>query len=156
MKTLSKKQLAYLLDIKIEDARAKMCAAWEKENGIQRFADNTQVVANGEIIGATRNTKNKIQDNYPDKMEIDVLSRNLNMPDLQLIADDVQNNYLTRAATKKFILDDFPRKEIAKAKQAGKFARLTIPSGLRSIIRDDIAEEIKAQWKVRFPKTEIA
>lgn len=155
MKTLNKKQLSYLLDIKIEDARAKMCAAWERENGIKRFDDSSNVIANGELIGATRNAKNKIEDRYPDKMAIDLLSRNLNLPDLQLIADDVENNYLSRASTKKYILDDFPRKEIAAAKQKGQYARLQIPSGLRSILREDIADQIKQHWKERFPKTEI-
>lgn len=155
MTELNKKQLAYLLDIKIEDARAKMCAAWEKEHNIQRFADNSKVVANGELSGAVRNSKNKIEDKYPEKMPIDLLSRNLNLPDLQFIANDVENNYLSRAATKKFILDEYPGKEIHKAMEAGKFAKLSIPSGLRSIIRDDIAEEIKRQWKERFPKTVV-
>lgn len=132
MKELNKKQLAYLLDIKIEDARAKMCAAWEKEHNIQRFADNSKVVANGELSGAVRNSKNKIEDKYPDKMSIDLLSRNLNLPDLQFIANDVENNYLSRAATKKFILDEYPRKEIHKA-MGGRQVRKAINS-LRSTI----------------------
>jgi hypothetical protein len=36
MNHLNAQQLAFILDIKKEDARAKMCNAWEKSKGIPK------------------------------------------------------------------------------------------------------------------------
>ena len=96
MNFLNKNQLAFILDIKAKDARAKMCHAWAASKGIP----NT----------AIRNKKEKIEDNYPDAMPIDLLAEHLNLPTLQSSVDDIQDNYLKRPASKKWILCDFPEK----------------------------------------------
>lgn len=38
--SLTKQQLAFVLDIKAEEARAKMCVAWCKFKGIENKAKN--------------------------------------------------------------------------------------------------------------------
>lgn len=106
MESLNKKQLAFLLDISAEDARAKMCVAWSAEKRTENEAK--------------WNKKGKIEDPYPLDMPIDLLSRRLNIPTLKQMVEDVESNYLNRPASKKWILFDYPEKHIAKCGRDGK------------------------------------
>lgn len=145
MKYLNKKQLAFILDIKVEDARAMMCKAWEKDNRLPARAE--------------WNEKNKIVDNYPVAMDILMLSKALNLPTLLQSADDIEKNYLTRAASKKWILCDFPEKEIRLQKEKGKKPTIQIPSALRSLLPQATIDQIKAIWIERYsypdPETKL-
>jgi hypothetical protein len=141
MKTLNKRQLAFLLEITNGDARAKMCMAWCNSKGIENKATWT---ASGLAI--------ENDEDYPDDIHIELLAKELNIPNLQDMVDDVENNYLTRAATKKFILYDFPQKHVELCTKNGKIKRLNIPPGLRSMLPSKTIDIIKKKWHESFPK----
>jgi hypothetical protein len=141
MKYLNKRQLAFILEIPVEDARAKMCVAWCKAEGIQN--------------AATYDGRNKIVDSYPEAMPIEVLSAGLNLPTLKESADDIEQNYLTRPATKKWILCDYPEKKIALAYKDERKPELSIPSGLKSMLPDVVATKILDEWAKRYPFAKI-
>lgn len=141
MNYLNKSQLAFILDIKADDARAKMCVAWCAEK---------QIPNNAEWFSEGEGMKPKLIDEYPDAMPIEILSKHLNLPTLQQSVDDIQDNYLNRPATKKWILCDYPEKEIEKGKKAGKAViKLNIPKALRSMISQPVQKEIKKLWTER-------
>lgn len=140
MNYLNKSQLAFILDIKTEDARAKMCVAWCNDKKIENKA-------------YYHPETEKLIDDYPDAMPIEILSRYLNLPTLQQSVDDIQDNYLNRPATKKWILCDYPEKEIELKTKAGKAViKLSIPKALRSMINQNVQKEIKKQWHERYYK----
>lgn len=139
MTFLNAQQLAFILDIKKEDARAKMCVAW--------------AASKGEENKAARNAKGKIEDPYPVAMPVQMLAQFLNLPTLQESVNDITDNYLNRPASKKWILCDLPEKIIKKAEAEGdpnpKFA---IPPALRSMLPKSQQEIIFKEWEKRFPK----
>lgn len=153
MNTLNAQQLAFLLDIKKEDARARMCNAWEKANNIpkQGFAFEESLSKN-----VVRDKTKKIKDPYPNEMPIEVLATGLNLPTLQQMIDDIEKNYLTRSATKRYILFEYPEKQIKSCYDAGKPYRLSIPAALRSILPEATSEFIKQEWSKRFPTAQIS
>lgn len=135
---LNSQQLAFILEIKKEDARAKMCYAWCKYKGIENEA--------------TRNTKNKIVDSYPQAMPIEVLSKELNLPMLQDSVNDICNNFLNRPGTKKWILCDFPEKEIKSRVDKGmpNPYKINIPPALKSMLPTSIQNQIMEEWRKRY------
>lgn len=140
MNHLNKSQLAFILDIKAEDARAKMCVAWCAEKQIENKAYYNP--GTGKLI-----------DEYPDAMSIELLSKHLNLPTLQESVNDIKYNYLKRPATKKWILCDYPEKEIEKGTKSGKpVIKLNIPKALRLLISQPVQKEIKKQWHERYYK----
>lgn len=149
MSYLNSQQLAFILDIKKEDARAKMCNAWEKENGIEKkgfFKEN--------LAGATRNIRKKIEDPYPQAMLIEMLSRQLNLPGLEQAVIDIHNNYLKRPASRKYILHEYPEKFIKKKYDEGDKNppfHITLPPALLSLLSNSTVKEIYEEWKKRFP-----
>lgn len=137
MNYLNKSQLAFILGIKAEPARAKMCVAWCAEKNIENLA-------------TWNDETGKLEDEYPNAMPIEILAKHLNLPTLQQSVDDIQDNYLNRPATKKWILCDFPEKEIEKGKKAGKAViKLNIPKALRSMISQPVQKQIKKEWSIR-------
>lgn len=140
MNFLNKSQLAFILDIKAEDARAKMCVAWCADKKIENKAfwdDETY----------------KLIDDYPDAMPVEMLAVQLNLPTLSQSVDDIRDNYLNRPGTKKWILCDYPEKEIEKGTKAGKaLIKLNIPKALRLLISMPVQKEIKKQWHKRYYK----
>lgn len=146
MNFLNSQQLAFILDIKKEDARAKMCNAWEKEKGIQR-TDHHKV----EVKGAEWEKK-KVKDSYPLAMPVEMLSRQLNLPDLQTAVKDITQNFLTRKATKKWILYDYVEKKINSARNEGKQFPITIdlPPALKSLLPPETVREIYNSWLGTF------
>ena len=100
MTFLNKTQLGFILDIKAEAARAKMCYAWASENKI--------------INTAYADEKEKIIDPYPETMRIEILAQWLNLPTLQQSVDDIVNNYTKRPATKKWIFAIIPKRKSKK------------------------------------------
>lgn len=139
MKKLNKSQLAFILDIKVDDARAKMCHAYSVANKIKEVE---------------RDFKGKLLDeDFPDFMEIAMLSEQLNLPTLQFSVDDICGNYLNRPASKKWILCDYPEKEIQKGTKDGKpIIKLTIPKVLRSMIDKSVQDQIVKEWEQRYEK----
>lgn len=139
MNSLNKSQLAFILDIKSQDARAKMCFAWCRDKRIENKAYYDE--------------NEKLIDEYPEVMSIDLLSFHLSIPTLQQSVDDIRENYLNRPASKKWILCDYPEKEIEKGTKAGKpVIKLNIPKALRSLIKPDVQKKIKSEWMERYYK----
>ena len=141
MNSLNKQQLAFILDIKTEDARAKMCHAWCRFHGIE----NKAYVSD----------KNKIVDDYPEQIPIGILSQSLNLPDLQQMVNDIKLHYLDRPASKKWILCDYPEKEIKSRHTNSKELVLSIPPALKSMLPQLTIDRIKEEWTSRFPKAKI-
>jgi hypothetical protein len=141
MKFLNAQQLAFVLDIKKEDARAKMCVAWSSDKGEENKAE--------------RNAKGKLVDPYPVAMPIDMLAEKLNLPTLQQSVDDICENYLKRPASKKWILCDFPEKHLAKNKEAGQDKVINIPSALKSFLKKEDRELIANEWQARYAKDKL-
>lgn len=146
MTHLNAQQLAFLLDIKKEDAKARMCNAWEKSQGIKKDPDDCAVV------GGSRNEKKKIVSEYPELIQIDILAEHLNIPTLPQMVDDIVHNYLNRSASKKFILCDLPEKAIEKAKKDGVPPKFAIPPALRSMLPHKTQIIIWNEWRKRYPK----
>jgi hypothetical protein len=136
MKFINAQQLAFVLDIKKHEARGKMCVAWAKHTGIQ----NT----------AYHNNKGKLIDDYPLAMEIEMLSRQLNLPTLQSSVEDIVNNFLIRPASKRWILCDYPEKQIKKLEESGKPLKLNVPSALKSLLSESDIQKIKSEWSARY------
>lgn len=135
---LNKQQLAFILDIKAEDARAKMCVAWAKSIGKPN--------------DAYRNEKEKIVDTYPVDMSIEILASGLNLPTLQESVNDIENNYLKRPASRKWILQDFPEKGIKLAAEKGKRFNFKIPPALKSLLNEASIKEIEGYWFKNFTR----
>lgn len=143
MKYLNAQQLAFLLDIKKEDARARMCNAWTRSKSMEKGRL-------GEIPKAKRNKNNKkIEDDFPLAMPIEILSTELNLPDLQMACDDIEKNYLERKATRRWIMWDYPEKQIATQERAGKTPpyKVNLPPALNSMLPDGIKEQILKHWR---------
>lgn len=142
MTQLNSQQLAFILDIKKEDARAKIVRAFEKSKGI----DLREGV---DMKTASRTAKGKINDEYPQFIKIELLAAGLNIPDLQKMVDDICENYLKRPATRKFILADYPEKHIKKCESEGKEFPVKIgwPPALKSMLSESSVSEIHNFWK---------
>lgn len=80
------------------------------------------------------NHKGKIIDPYPVTIDISILSEQLNLPTLEAMVRDIEENFLTRPAAKKWILCDYPEKKLKAAKEAGKPNVVPMPAGLRSLL----------------------
>lgn len=87
-------------------------------------------------------------------MPIEILASGLNLPTLQQMVDDIEQNYLKRNASKKWILCDYPEKELKKLANDGKPLRLNIPAALKSMLPSETIEIIEGEWAKRFPYVE--
>lgn len=149
MRYLNAQQLAFLLDIKKEDARAMMCNAWAKHKGMEKIDD----VIGGVAVAVPRAKRNKltkkVEDDFPLAMPIDMLSKELIMPDLQMACDDIEKNYLERKATRRYIMWDYPEKQIAAQERAGKLPpfKCNLPPALKSMLPDDVQMQILKHWR---------
>lgn len=146
MNFLNAQQLAFILDIKKEDARAKMCAAWEKAHGIKR---DSNALGFEKVKDAKWNSKNKIEDPYPQAMPINIIAEGLNMPTLESMFLDIRENYLKRPASKRWILATYPEKVIKKAEEEGKKfpVKIAIPPALKSLLPTQAQRDIFNYWK---------
>lgn len=143
MKYLNSQQLAFVLDIKKEDARTMMCNAWTRSQGMEK------VGVMKEIPKVKRGKSNKIEDAFPQAMLIELLSKELNLPDLQMACDDIENKYLERKATRRYIMWDYPEKLILKAEKDGKKPpyKAALPPALKSFLPQEIIDQILKHWQ---------
>lgn len=144
MKYLNAQQLAFILDIKKDDARAKMCNAYTRAQGMPKVGEQN------EVPKARRNKKSKkVEDPFPIAMSIEMLSKELNLPDLQAACDDIEKNYLERKATRRWVLWDYPEKIVAKAEREDKPPpyKASLPPALRSMLPKEIQEQIYKHWE---------
>lgn len=93
--------------------------------------------------------------NFPTEMEIPILSEHLGIPTLQDAVNDIANNYLVRPASKKWILCDYPEKQIKTCLDADKPARIPFPKALESLLPAAIADTIRKEWTKRFPNARV-
>lgn len=149
MKFLNAQQLAFLLDIKKDDARARMCNAWTKAHGIKKVDDPLGGVPTAVPKVKRNKATKKVEDDFPLAMPIELLSEHLNLPDLQAACNDIESNYLTRKATRRWILWDYPEKAILKFHKEGTKPphRLKIPPALASMLPTDTQYEILKHWQ---------
>jgi hypothetical protein len=143
MNSLNAQQLAFILDIKKEDARARMCNAWCKAHGIEKTGfKKTQ-------IAKTDRTKGKkVVDPYPHDMSIGMLAEQLNLPTLQSMVDDIRDNYLNRPATRRYILQLYPEKKILSGEADGKTYPIPVdlPPALKSMLPTETIKTIYNAW----------
>lgn len=148
---LNKKQLAFILDITDEEARAKMCVAWAKSLGVPNSARREEkVTKKGKPTG-----KKKLVDTYPEAMLVEVLAIHLNLPTLAQAVEDIKTGYLKRPAARKWILCDYPEKSLKTKETAGDKLTLNIPTGLKSLLPTPVIDEIKKEWTERFPMATV-
>lgn len=140
MTFLNAQQFAFILGIKKQDARAKMCFAHcsSKNETCKAFFDE-----DGKLQG---------HEQYPEALAISLLSERCNLPDLQTAVNDIKDNYLTRPASKKFILCDYPEKQIERMAENGEKKRIRIPAALKSMLPLSTVRTIDDEWRKRFPK----
>lgn len=141
MKFINKVQLGYVLQLNPEEARALMCRAWTREKNIKNEARH--------------NAKGRVTDPYPEAMEISMIAKNTEHSQLQFAVDDIYFNYLKRPASRKYILCDYPEKEIAKILE-GKKKSITMPKGLKDILPDDTQQTIREEWMKRYPNFNVS
>lgn len=148
MNFLSANQLAFLLNLKVEEAKDKIIVAHCKEKGLKiPYAKDLEKYSDPK-------RKNKVIDprkDYPNVLSIELLAKHHNLPTLQQMVDDTHENYLKRPATKKWILCDFPEKQIAKWAESGEKKKLGIPPGLKSMLKAEDIITIHDEWKKRYP-----
>jgi hypothetical protein len=130
---LNYKQLAFILDIKPIEALEKIIYVHCKVKGISRPQPQDKV-------------KSYLVDGFPEDFDLGSLAVHLNLPSLQQSVEDIRNNFLKRPATKKWILCDYPEKEL-KTKAHN---RVKIPSALASLLNKKDLEIISEEWSKRF------
>lgn len=145
MEKLNKSQLAWMLGIRPADARDRMVYAWCKSKGEE----------------VSINYVNEFADGYPDEMDVEFLSKWLNVPNLKQAVDDIHNNYLKRNATRSFILN-YPLKKINKALDDARktesrpaHTSVSIPRVLASMLNDEVYNEIVREWTERYAQFEF-
>lgn len=148
MTFLNAKQLAFILDIEVQEAREKMVYVHCKDKGIdvprKRSKEDAEYISDKTWIKYTE---------YPDTLPVALLAEKLNLPTLQNSVDDITSNYLLRPASKKYILCDYPEKKIKSLNELGrKASKISIPDALRSMLPNDVQKEILKQWNERYPR----
>lgn len=137
MKNINAQQLALLLDIKVSDAKDKIVACIFKKNG--------------EVIPRmTKKQKKEFVKDYPGYLPVKDLSEHLGIPNLDVLIEDIHENFLKRNATKKYILSDHPEKHIKSCEKAGKLRDIKIPPGLKSFLKQSDIDFIHQKWRERY------
>jgi hypothetical protein len=133
--TISYKQLAFILDIEPIEAARKIIFVHCKMYGLSVPA-KSNLIKDYYFKGS----------DWPKEMAVETLSKHLNLPDLQLAVSDIKENYLKRQGSKKWILLDYPEKEL-KTKLKDK---ITVPPVLASLLKPEDVEFIQSEWSRRF------
>lgn len=157
--TLNYKQLAFILDIKPVEALEKIIFVYCKvkgkqlprsENTVKEYLfEDREYLVEGKI--KTRSVRNDL----PEFLDIGLLALHLNIPTLQQAVQDIQNNYLVRPATKKWILCDYPEKQLKSCSDNDKPLRIPFPKALESLLPTSISDKIREEWRTRFPKARV-
>lgn len=132
---LTYKQLAFILDIESIEAVRKIIFIHCKVKGIEAPLKSGYI-------------KDYYWEDSPWPMElgIELLAQHLNLPELQRAVDDIRENYMKRPPTKKYILCDYPEKEL-KLKLKDK---VKIPPVLASLLKPEDVELIENEWAKRY------
>jgi hypothetical protein len=132
MEKVNSRQLAFLLEIPLAQAKDKIAFAYCMDTDQPPHRDNIEF--------------------YPNSVEIDVFEKHCGIKIRQAI-EDIRNNYLNRHVTRGYILD-YPRKFVDYAHDAPK-KMVRIPPGLRSILPKKIQGEIIHGWHERYSNTNL-
>lgn len=135
MKTLTYKQLAFILDIEPIEAVRKIIFVHCKVKGVEVPKKFNQI------------KEYYFKDSpWPMELEIDLLATYLNLPDLQRAVDDIHDNYMKRSPTRKYILLDYPEKEIRNKPRD----KIRVPTVLASLLKPEDVDFITSEWSRRY------
>lgn len=130
------KQLAFLLDIEAVHALEKIIFAYCQEN--EKRLPPPKVISAKSPNPYTVSDYKKMD--YPCEIDLLILQKHTGLQ-LSAAIMDIQENYLKRSASKKWILCDFPEKQmITKRKD-----QIKIPSALASLLHPTVIETIKTE-----------
>lgn len=146
MKYLNYKQLAFVLDIPPIKALEKIISIHCTMKNIDKPRRCEKVNEYLFDFAMKNGEKIKVRNNMPEVMDIETLSEKLNLPTLQASVDDICANYLNRPATKKWILCDYPEKQLVNKTKN----QIKIPEALRSMLPTEQINEIQKVWNQRF------
>lgn len=139
---LNYKQLAFILDIEPVEALEKILYVHSKVSG-KELPTSMKTVKEYLFI---KQAKKSVRNDLPEALDVGLLALHLNLPTLQQAVEDIQKNYLTRAATKRYILLDFPEKELRlKLKH-----QIKVPPVLASLLKSEDVEFIENEWAKRY------
>lgn len=128
---LNYKQLAFILDVKPIQALEKIIYSYCKEND--------------KVIPSRRKSVIDYKLDYPTELDLLVIQKHTGIP-LAAAIMDIQENYLKRHSSKKFILCDYPEKEMLTNQKD----EIKLPTALASLLHPDTIATIKAEWKKRY------
>lgn len=135
MKTITYKQLAFILDIKPVEALEKIiianCHVKNIEQPVKGYRVSDYLYKGSDI---------------PAEYDVRLLAEHLNLPDLESAMIDIRENYLKRQGTKRYILCDYPEKELKTKLKAD----IKIPSVLASLLKPEDVETIQSEWFKRY------
>jgi proteasome lid subunit RPN8/RPN11 len=135
------KQLAFLLDIEAVHALEKIIFAYCQEN--KKALPPPKRITKESPKPYTVTDYKKMD--YPQEVVLSVLEKHTGLT-LAPSIRDIQENYLIRSASKKWILCDFPEKEL-KTKPKDK---IRIPPGLKSLLNENAITTIQNEWHRRY------
>lgn len=141
--TINYKQLAFILDIKPVEALEKIISVHCK-------------VTNRAVPARCQTVKEYLKNNWTESLDVGLLALHLNLPTLQASVVDISRNYLVRPATKKWILCDYPEKQLKLCSDNDRPFRIPFPKALESLLPVETSETIREEWRKRFPKARIA
>jgi len=131
--------LAYILDIKKEDANKKIVCYKE------RLAGNDELELDPNLIGKKADKK------YTDNESCDVpgLSKYLNM-DLAFAMKNIHDTFMTSPTTKGFILN-YPSSKLKPNAKTGRMpGKISIPKVLRQLLSQEDKELIVRLWQDKY------
>ena len=135
------KQLAFLLDIEAVHAVEKIIFAYCQEN--EKVMPPPKRITKESPKPYTVTDYKKMD--YPQEIDLLILQKHTGLQ-LSGAIMDIQENYLKRAATRKYILCDYPEKEMLTNQKD----EIKLPTALASLLHPDTIATIKAEWKKRY------
>lgn len=132
---ITHKQLAFILDIEAIEALGKIIFAHCKD----RNQDIPPQKAKPYKVTDYKNM------GLPQEIPLDVLEKHTGLK-LGSAILDISENYLKRPASKKWILCDFPEREL----QTKPKNKIKIPSALASLLSKESLATIKQEWHERY------
>lgn len=127
MKTISSRQLAYILKTEVGDQDCKILTIKDREKGINTLHVNDGYKLKGQTIEVKA---------YEKYYGVDIF----------LAIDSIKKNYLKHTATRSFIMD-YPAKKLVVDKTGKYPVTVQIPSVLKTFLTVDQIEEILTKWR---------
>jgi hypothetical protein len=147
MNKLTHTQFAFIMKLDADAARRMMIHAYAKSKG--------------QTVDPAHNGKKRseyVQDYYPKEFDIDMLSKELNIPHLQLAVNEVRHNLMKRPTTRGHIME-YPQGVIDKAIEEHGLSTLEtrekkisihIRPVIKSLVTEEVAQDILTRWRERY------